>query len=125
MRRFRFMKFLGVAVLGLCGLAAFGWVVEHLWNWLVPGIFGWRPVTYVQALGLLVLSKLLFGGFHRHGGGRRGGGGGQRGMHRRWEGMTPEQRERFRSGMREARRCGWGRWDRPEQPGQPVAEEVR
>jgi hypothetical protein len=39
----------------------FGAVVRLLWNWLMPEIFGLRPVTYLQAIGLLLLSRLLFG----------------------------------------------------------------
>ncbi len=77
-------------------LAVGGGVVQQLWNWLVPTIFGWRPVTFWQALGLLALCRILFGGLGRHGGYRS----------RRWEHMTPEERERFRQGMR--RRFGFG-----------------
>lgn len=78
----------------------FGEIVMHLWNWLAPGLFGWHTITFWQALGLLVLCRILFGGF---------GGGGGRGRHRRrgkemWENMTPEERQRFQQKMRE--RCG-------------------
>jgi hypothetical protein len=75
-----------------------GQVVMHLWNWLLPALFGWRAVTFWQALGLLVLCRILFGrlGGHRPDGGRW----------RRWQGMTPEEREKFRQGMRS--RCGFG-----------------
>jgi len=73
-----------VAILGiLLFIAIGGEVVRLLWNWLVPAIFGWRPITFWQALGLLALCRILFGGH---------------GYHRR-RGYTPEQRERFRQGM--------------------------
>jgi len=78
----------------------FGEVVKHLWNWLVPAIFGLHMITFWQALGLLVLCRILFGGFGHHGGGH------SRGRHRcgeRWERMTPEEREKF---CKEGR----GRW---------------
>jgi hypothetical protein len=91
----------------------FGYVVMRLWNWLMPMIFGLRMLTYLQAVGLLVLSKLLLGGVHHHGGrrgGRCGGRGGRMGrmdrqqwkhqMKERFGNMTPEERERFRAGMR-------------------------
>jgi hypothetical protein len=52
-----------------------------------------------------VLSKILFGGFHRHGGGRNGW---RRHMEERFAQMTPEERERFRAGMRGRRGCGFG-----------------
>jgi len=38
-------------------------VVMHLWNWLLPALFGWRQVTFWQALGLVLLCRILFGGF--------------------------------------------------------------
>jgi hypothetical protein len=85
----------------------FGYVVEHLWNWLVPAIFGLRTITWLQALGLMILGKILFGGFHRHSrcGGRRGWWGRQ--MGERWEKMTPEERKKFRAGMRGRWGCGY------------------
>jgi hypothetical protein len=39
----------------------FGAVVRLLWNWLMPEIFALRAITYLQAIGLLLLSRLLFG----------------------------------------------------------------
>ena len=44
----------------------FGEVVMHLWNWLAPALFGWRQVTFWQALGLLLLCRILFGGLGHH-----------------------------------------------------------
>jgi hypothetical protein len=64
-----------------------GLVVRELWNWLLPSLFGARSVTFWQALGILALSRILFGGF---GVGGRGSG------RKRWERMTPEDRERLR-----------------------------
>ena len=67
----------------------FGEVVMLLWNWLLPPLFGWRLITFWQALGLLLLCRILFGS---HGGyGRRS---------RRWSKMTPEEREKFHDSMR-------------------------
>jgi hypothetical protein len=45
----------------------FGEVVMHLWNWLLPMLFGWRQISFWQALGLLILCRILFGGFGGHG----------------------------------------------------------
>ena len=44
-------------------------VVMWLWNWLLPELFGLTTITFWQALGILVLSKILFGGWmHKKGG---------------------------------------------------------
>ena len=57
MRKFWFLK-------GFAIVAAFifvgGFAVMSLWNWLIPSIFGLATITWLQALGLLVLSKILF-----------------------------------------------------------------
>ena len=79
--------------------AGFTPAVLHLWNWLMPAIFGLHVITYWQALGLLGLSWLLFGGPRLLPGGGRGGHWRHR-MRERWEQMTPEEREKFSSGMR-------------------------
>jgi hypothetical protein len=82
-------------------LTVFGFAVMSLWNVLMPGIFGIRTITFWQALGLLILSKILFGGFRPY---ARGGTHWRRRMIERWEQMTPEEREKFKQGMR--RGCG-------------------
>ena len=87
-----------------------GELVMHLWNWLLPTLFGWREITFWQAVGLLALCRILFGGWS-------GGGHGPRSnirrridhridqrMDERWERMTPEEREKFRQSWRS--RCG-------------------
>ena len=94
-------KGITVLLMVIVGSAVLGFVVRELWNALMPGIFGWHTITFWQALGLLILSKILFGGFHRHGGGRRQW---KNRMRERWDGMTPEEREKFREGMRCGRR---------------------
>jgi hypothetical protein len=96
-----------IVLLVLLGIAALGWVVMALWNWLLPNLFlGVKEISYVQAMGVLLLSKILFGGFR----GRCGG-------HRKWyqhrlENMTPEEREKFQSGIRNW--CGRAQAEMPE-----------
>ena len=80
-----------------------GEVVRLLWNWLLPPIFGWRQITFWQALGILALCRILFGGSGWHGSVRSNV---RRRMEERCEHMTPEERERFRQRMRE--RWGFG-----------------
>jgi hypothetical protein len=90
----------GFMVFGILFVTFFGWAVHRLWNFLMPAIFGLPQIGFWQALGLLSLSWLLFGGWrgmpHRH----RFGGHGLRG---RWEKLTPEEREVF---ARRMRSCG-------------------
>ena len=94
--RFR-LRFLGKALLVIVGVAVLGWMVMTLWNWVMPALFvGARAIDFAHALGLLILSRILFGGFRGHGGWRG------RQQWRRWEQMTPEEREKFQKGMR----CG-------------------
>ena len=98
------MKKLGFLMhLGLVAIAAvFGVAVMLLWNALIPTIFGLTVINFWQALGLLVLARILFGGF-----GHRGMKGGMRGMHHsnpihdKWKKMTDEQRKEFISRRRE------------------------
>jgi hypothetical protein len=101
MRGIWFRRFFGVALFILIVAAGFGQAVLQLWNWLMPGLFGLHTITYWQALGLLCLSWILFGGLR---GWPRGGGYWRHRMRERWERMTPEEREKFRAGMQ--RRCG-------------------
>lgn len=110
MKRFRFVRVVKVLVFGVALATILTYVVMRLWNWLTPELFGWHLVTFWQALGILLLSKILFGGFrggpHRHCGGWR------HRMARRWEAMTPEEREKFRASMGE--RCGFSVPSAPE-----------
>lgn len=79
-----------VLFFGLLGL-----FVMLLWNWLVPELFGLTAISYCQAVGLLLLCKILFGGF---GGGHHGHHHGhctENKLRQRWENMTPEEREHF------------------------------
>jgi len=89
-----------IAPFGLAAIALFGFIVMHLWNWLAPAVFGARTVTFWQGLGLLVLARILVGGLGSgHGDDKHG----RRCMMDQWEQMTPEEREAFRQGLRDAR----------------------
>jgi hypothetical protein len=79
----------------------FGALTMVLWNWLVPSLFNGPHIVFVQALGLLLLAKILFGGW---GGRHRCGNGGGHWRHRYFEKystMTPEEKERFKERLRE------------------------
>src|SRR5689334_13311379 len=85
--RKRFIKFAPLILLAfLLFIAIGGAVVMQLWNWLLPTLFGWNQITFWQALGLLALCRILFGGFGLRGAGRSDF---RRRMAERWEHMTP------------------------------------
>jgi hypothetical protein len=96
----KIQKILKILLIAIVATTVFGFVVKALWNWLMPSLFAWHAITFWQAIGLLVLCKLLFGGF-------RGGPG--RGMHwrrnmgQRWAQMSEEERDKFK-------RCFGGRF---------------
>ncbi len=52
-----------IAILAVLFITAFGYLLMYLWNWLMPMIFGLPIITFWQALGICLLSKILFGGF--------------------------------------------------------------
>jgi hypothetical protein len=97
----RLKRLIWIAPAAILGMALFafigGEVVMLLWNWLAPTLFGLRQITFWEALGLLALCRILFGGFGLSGGGHRSNS--RRRMRERLEQMTPEERERFRQGL--------------------------
>lgn len=100
------------AMLGVGAIALFGWIVMLLWNATLVPATGAAVISFWQAMGLLVLSRILVGGF--------GGGGGKgRGQHMRnkWAQMTPEEKEQFKTYCRKR----WGN-DNAEEA---QAEEVQ
>lgn len=125
MKRFWILKGLKFLALAPLFILLVGWVVMSLWNWLMPVIFGLTVISFWQALGLLILSKILLGGFH--------GGGGRHWQDKRehwkqkigdrWEKMTPEERIKFRQQWQN--RCGprgWNWMEKPEQSEKPSGE---
>lgn len=101
MKRHWFVRGLKFVLFVALFVTVFGFVVMSLWNWLMPALFGWHLINFWQAVGILVLSKILFGGFRGHPGRHMYW---RRRMMERWEQMTPEEREKFRQGMHG--RCG-------------------
>jgi hypothetical protein len=93
-----------VAVFALIVIAGFGQAVLQLWNLLMPDIFGLHPISFWQAVGLMSLSWLLFGGLGMFRGRPMYATHWRHRMAERLEQMPPEERERFLQGMR--RRCG-------------------
>lgn len=94
----RIRKLMLIIPIGIAAVALFGFIVMSLWNWLVPALLGGKFITFWQALGVLILSRLLFGGFSRGGGRRRWR------VVDNWNQLSPEEQEKFRAAMR--RKCG-------------------
>ena len=93
----RFLKIFAVGVLCLLLLGA---IIMLLWNWLVPQLFNGPQIGFLDALGLFLLAKILFGGW---GGGKwrdRGAGWKSR-YYDKLSTMSPEERERFKKRMSE------------------------
>ena len=55
-----------IPIFMISGAVVMGFVIMGLWNWLMPTIFGLGMITFWQALGLLILGRLLLGGFRKH-----------------------------------------------------------
>ena len=85
-----------IPVIILFGLTA---IVMWLWNTILPTVLGVQEVSFWQAMGILVLSKILFGGFggfrkhrdHTH----------KRQFFNKIKNMSPEEKENFRQQWRE------------------------
>ena len=108
MKRFRIKKVLMVLTMVIVALLVFGLLVMGLWNAILPDVLGVKLISFWQAMGILVLSKILFSGF-----------GGfahkkeqfknrfRQKMREKWEHMTPEEKIQFKEEWKN--RCkGWG-----------------
>ena len=95
LKRFRKKRYLiplaivGAPVVIAIVVFVFGGIVMLLWNWLLPTLFGAPEINLWQGFGLLVLCRMLFGGF---------GGGGGGGSHQS-KGMSDAERRRMRERM--------------------------
>ena len=106
---------LKIGVLAVLGVGALGCVVMLLWNWLIPTLFvGAQPVSYCQALGILLLSKILFGSW------RCGGHGRWKERRQQWENMTPEEREQLKGHFKSR----WANWCCSHKPDDSAAQDT-
>jgi hypothetical protein len=65
-------KYVFIPFIAAAAALALGAVVMWLWNAVLPGVLGVTVLTYWQAVGLLILSKILFSGWHGHHGRHHG-----------------------------------------------------
>jgi Ca2+/H+ antiporter, TMEM165/GDT1 family len=107
MKQLWIKKGLMILLFGTIAIIVFGFVVMGLWNNILVAVTGVKAITFLQALGILLLSKILFGGFGGGGKGWRGSPAWKEKMKQRWDKMTPEERDKFKAEWKN--RCG-GRW---------------
>lgn len=117
-RKFWLLRGLKIFLFASLFVTVAGFITMSLWNWLVPALFNGPAISFLQTLGLLVLTRILFGGWGR--GGRAGGWSRRREIWRkkmesRMAHLTPEEQEKFRQKMRSS--CGppWMRRSMPEE----------
>jgi len=103
-RSFHAKRILFFILIAAAAILFFGGAVMLLWNNVLARAVNVSTITFAQALGILVLSKILFGGFRGSWGGRRQW---KQRMSQKWNNMTPEEREKFKQEWQS--RCGgWG-----------------
>ena len=100
-----------ISAMGLCI-----WFFQWLWNILLPEILGVKAISYWQAFGILLLSKILFGGFNGKKFGRRNHFEGRDDLRAGWKQKfesrfcgSEEEREEFKKRWKEkfeSRFCG-------------------
>lgn len=92
-KRIRMRFFMLLFMLAAIGLLS--WVVQYLWNWLIAPTFSVSTFSYLQALGLFILCRILFGGFKFGPSGRS-----NRPHYKnreKWMNMSEEERRQFKS----------------------------
>lgn len=107
-KKFWVKKIVGFCILAIAMTALLAYVVMLLWNNVLATVISVSVIGFWQALGLLVLSKILFGGF-KGGWGSRGGHWKHQ-MKEKWHQMTPEEREKIKQEWRNRCRV-WGKPD--------------
>jgi hypothetical protein len=123
-RGFNERKFGGFLLIGLAAIALFTLVVMGLWNAILVPVLHVGAVTFWQAAGILLLSKILFGGFRGgppwRGRGRHAWG---RELSQKWENMTPEEREKMKEQWQQ--RCNRWRsgWQNPSKANREESQE--
>jgi hypothetical protein len=117
MKRFSFRKVAGFIIIAFVGVLVVSTIVRLLWNALMPDLFHLPLISFWQALGLLLLAKILFGGFR----GPSSRGPWKEKMRQRWMNMTPEERDRFKQDW--GKRCRWPDTPFSDRKGFPESSE--
>ena len=103
------LKVIGGIALFAAAFFLLGYITMHLWNWLMPELFHLPVINFYQAIGLVVLSKILLGWIRIHTGPF-----GQRKLWKaKWESMSADERNEFRTEFAARCKAKWGK-DQPE-----------
>ena len=103
MKKYKKFWIVKIMFFSFLAIIAVGALVMWLWNWLVPSLFSGPVINYYQALGLFLLSRILFRGFT--GGSRHGcNGRGPDQWKEKWSNLSDGEREKMRSLWK--KRCG-------------------
>jgi hypothetical protein len=99
------LKIIGVLALVALAITVFGYVTMHLWNWIMVYLFHLPTIDFGMAIGLVILSKILFGGMRMRGGRHWGY---RKYWKAKWDNMTPEEREKYKAEFAQRCRHKWG-----------------
>lgn len=94
-----------VILLIAAAVFVFGSIVMLLWNWLIPDLFNGPELSFIQALGVLVLARILTGGMGHGSRGSKGscGPGGKKRWQKRWEEFPEDKKEKIWQKMSQCR----------------------
>ncbi|QQS27525.1 MAG: hypothetical protein IPM47_11495 [Sphingobacteriales bacterium] len=106
MKKFLILRGIKFLLIGVVFIVLAGFLTSWLWNAILPDVLGVSKISFFQALGILLLSRLLFGRFGRHRGFYE-----KRNhihpkaamMREKWANMSEEERENFKQQWKE--RC--------------------
>ena len=112
MKNYCFIKIAKIVFCVSIALFGFTYLVMKLWNGLIPELFNGPVLSFCQALGLLLLAKILFGGFGKWCCGCGGAFKNRTQWRARFEeklaGMSPEEKEKFKNSFRGMCSTKWG-----------------
>ena len=108
MKRSRFPKFLLFLLFIFAVIVPLGFIIMALWNNVLALVIPVTVINFWQALGLFLLSRILFGGFP----GKPGWAGHGRRRHEmeemrnKWFNLSPEEKIRFKQDWKDRFRTG-------------------
>ena len=82
-------------------IVVLGYVVMYLWNAILPDVLGVRSINFWQAAGMLLLFRILFGGFRWGGFGKERHRSRRRYWKEKWRNMDDDERAKMKSKWKE------------------------